>query len=206
MQYGVDVGAVRFDDVDRRVMARVQALVARGVRPTVLEVGCGSGRLAAALCAMGASVTAIDIAPPKETEVPVIVADLATWLFARTDQQYHVVVMQRVLHYVPYSVAVTVLQHLSNLADELYLAVSGCDSAIAAYYPDVHKKPDERFCVLSVLGQQLFSMSAPLCLYQPAEVMSLLHDTGWQPTWSRVSAFGNVKVVATSRMQSTLWF
>ncbi len=208
MHYGVDVASTRLDDLDKRVLTAVEQKVIAGVSPRVLDVGCGRGGLAITLASAGAAVTAIDIddyrdvihaqfAMPSDA-VNFIRADIRGWVATNTER-FDLVVLQRVLHYLPYEEARTVLEKLNAMSDTLYLSVTGAETAIASHYDALTKPIPERWGKLDTAGQALFSISAPLCLYTEAEVRELLEKTGWQVEWLRVSDFGNIKVEAVKR-------
>ncbi len=197
--YGVDVASVRLDDLDKRVIAMVEAMLRAGSRPRVLDVGCGRGGLIDALRRVGAQVTGLDIIDYR-TEVERAGADfyhrdIRDWLRGNTET-FDVVVLQRVLHYVPYRDAVEVLRKLCGVTGTLYLSVTGLQTAIANHY-DAGKHPlQSRWGSLDASGQELFRITEPLCLYAESEIMSLLMETGWEVVWSRVSDFGNIKIEA----------
>lgn len=205
MQYGVDVASTRLDDLDKRVLAAVKEMVSAGVSPRVLDVGCGQGGLARALVQVGAAVTALDIDDYSDViheqsvshsdAINYIQADIRDWVATNTEQ-FDLVVLQRVLHYVPYEDARMVLEKLHSVSDTLYLSVTGTTTTIASHYEALTKPITERWGKLDAVGQELFSISAPLCLYSEGEVRTLLAETGWQVEWLRVSDFGNIKVEA----------
>ncbi len=205
MQYGVDVASTRLDDLDKRVLAAVKEMVSAGVSPRVLNVGCGQGGLARALVQVGAAVTALDIDDYSDViheqsvshsdAINYIQADIRDWVATNTEQ-FDLVVLQRVLHYVPYEDARMVLEKLHSVSDTLYLSVTGTTTTIASHYEALTKPITERWGKLDAVGQELFSISAPLCLYSEGEVRTLLAETGWQVEWLRVSDFGNIKVEA----------
>jgi 2-polyprenyl-3-methyl-5-hydroxy-6-metoxy-1,4-benzoquinol methylase len=106
MNYGVDVGATRLDDLDRRVVAQVEELVQTQSIVSVLDVGCGAGGLAVTLAKAGAMVTAVDVGDytkeivKRQQEVGVKLkavsftqADVRTWLPLQTTM-YDMVVLQ----------------------------------------------------------------------------------------------------------------
>lgn len=209
MKYGVDVGKVRTDDWDKRLLAEVAARVARGQYVSVLEVGCGVGAQAVRLAEAGAEVMAIDIVDygvevtdrAKKANVPNLVkwqrCDVRDYVTTTSPADaFSFVSMQRVLHYLSYSDAKELLLNLKKITDTaLYLSVTGITTAIADYYNAKNLPLAERWGTLNTAGQQLFSITEPLCLYSEAEILELLEDTGWQIEKIRTSDFGNVKVV-----------
>jgi SAM-dependent methyltransferase len=207
MQYGVDVASTRLDDLDKRVLAAIERMVSARVSPCVLDVGCGQGGLAVALAAAGATVTALDIDDYAETinlrttntSIDFIQADIRDWVATNTER-FDLVVLQRVLHYLPYKDAQIVLEKLRHVSDKLYLSVTGTTTAIASHYDALTMPITERWGKLDVVGQELFSITAPLCLYAESELGELLKKTGWQIEWLRVSDFGNIKVEAKKRL------
>ena len=209
MQYGVDVASQRLDDLDKRVLAAVQEMVSVGVSPRVLDVGCGQGGLSLALAATGAKVVALDIddygdviqgqSVPHGEAIDFIQADIRDWVVTNTER-FDLGVLQRVLHYLPYKDAQIVLEKLRNVSDKLYLSVTGTTTAIASHYDALTMPITERWGRLDAVGQELFSISAPLCLYTESELRELLIKTGWEIEWLRVSDFGNIKVEAKKRL------
>lgn len=210
MQYGVDVAITRLDDLDRRVLHEVSACVRAGLAPQVLDAGCGGGGLSVPLAVAGAAVTALDIvdcstaireklslAGCGDIHINSVTADIYDWV-TTTHVNFNIVVLQRVLHYLPYEKANVVLRQLRERTEHLFLSVTGTTTAIAGHYPSLALPVTERFGLLDSAGQELFSITAPLCLYHERELRELLHNTGWNIVWSRVSDFGNIKIEAVT--------
>jgi SAM-dependent methyltransferase len=213
MKFGVDVGSIRLDDLDRRVLAYVEGRTKLGLATRVLDVGCGAGGLALALATVGAVVTTLDIndyaavitaklevLPQTAGNVTFLQNDISSFL-TQSNMTFDCVVLQRVLHYLPYDEAKKVLTELATRTTLLYVAVTGTTTAIARHYPVLESSIDQRFEILDTAGQELFSITAPVCLYSEAEIKQLLVETGWHVTWSRVSDFGNIKIEASSIKQ-----
>ncbi len=210
MQYGVDIASTRLDDLDKRVISSVEAMVAASKRPRLLDVGCGQGGLTVALAVGGASVVALDINDYEESinerlktqglshdTVNFIEADIREWLKSNTES-FDRVVLQRVLHYLKYTEAIEVLTQLRSRTSHLFVAVSGLNTAIGEHYVAGGLPVGERWGKLDTAGQEKFSITAPLCLYTESELRELLMKTGWQIEWLRVSDFGNIKVEVIS--------
>ncbi|MCU0678743.1 MAG: class I SAM-dependent methyltransferase [Candidatus Pacebacteria bacterium] len=205
MQYGVDIANTRLDDLDKRVLETVTTCVGRSEEVAVLEVGCGQGGLTVALAEAGAKVTALDIdnygevilAQHSLSGLPVqfVQTDIRDWV-AKGTSLFTIVVMQRLLHYLPYGDARLLLEKLRQITDTLYLSVTGTTTAIANHYNALALPLAERWGMLDETGQELFTITAPLCLYSEAEIRTLLGETGWEIEWLRVSDFGNIKVMA----------
>lgn len=209
MQYGVDIASTRLDDLDKRVLGAVKKLAALGQVPRVLDAGCGQGGLTRALLEAGASVVALDVVDYRQSVMnrladheigseylEFVQADVVSWATVNHNH-FDIVVLQRVLHYLPYADAKKLLCSLRDRADCLYLAVSGLHTAIGNHYEVPLSPVARRWGILSRVGQELFSITAPLCLYTESEVRSLLEEAGWHVEWLRVSDFGNIKVGAT---------
>jgi len=193
--YGVDVAATRFDDLDKRLLAAVQA--APGSR--VLELGCGSGALAVQLAHSGAQITAVDLLPhehwKQHPEVNFQAYEATAWLKEDT-ATYDFCCVQRMLHYVPYKTAYLLLETLrTKVHGQLYLAVTGLESDVGDYYPKRKTQLSQRFGPLTAAGAAIFHIHEPVCLYTPEECSALLQATGWEIEELWVSAFGNIKAI-----------
>jgi SAM-dependent methyltransferase len=212
LQFGVDVAATRADDLDKKCLATVVEMVADGTEPTVLDVGAGSGGLAVRLATAGAVVTALDIAdyqseieernnalPADAQPIVYIQASIENWLQHHTSI-YGSVVLQRMVHYLPYEAAKRVLRQLAAHSQQLFVSVTGVESDIGAAYPAAATPLPERWATLEPAAQKMFLISEPLCLYSAAEFRQLLETTGWKVTELWTSAFGNHKAVALSQI------
>jgi SAM-dependent methyltransferase len=212
------VAATRLDDLDKKLLAAVAAGVARGQQPAVLDLGCGSGGLAVQLAAVGAVVTAVDIVdyqaeiaarnatvPTGVTPVEFIRAAASDFV-AKDTSIYHSVILQRVLHYLPYLEALTLLARLRNRTERLYVSVTGVESDIGQQHPLAHAPLFERYARLPTQAQATFSLSAPTCVYTATEFKDVLTETGWkiEDTWT--SAFGNHKAIVVGEGSQTAHF
>ena len=214
MKYGVDIAVRRADDLDKLMLEEVVAYTARGETPTVLDIGCGAGGQAKRLASFGAKVTAVDVSDysaeftviSKELRsegagtVTFVKADFISWLNNTSSSEFDIVCCQRTLHYLRYIEARHLLKELrKRTKGNLYLSVTGATSAIAESYPALSMSIAKRFAKLSSKAQEVFSITAPLCVYHEEEVSAILKDTDWNIIQFRVSDFGNIKVVATLR-------
>lgn len=209
-QYGVDVGARRADDLDRELLTQVSAAVANGTQPSVADIGCGSGGLAFRLASAGAVVTAVDIVDyhtaiaERNTSLLatrqeiLFVHDSAQAMLKRDSVIYDYLVLQRVMHYLPYAEAVELLTAARDRSSQLYLSVTGVESAIGHQHPLREAALCKRFTHLPATAQTTFSLSAPLCVYTQVEFRDVLVTSGWCVERLWTSAFGNHKAIATS--------
>ena len=203
-QYGVDITSRRLDDLDTLLLHDLEEYRNRtGDEVVVLDAGCGEGGLASVLLEAGYSVYGVDV---METE-PAIFAgkkydkgrfhnvDIRDFLAMEQGvTPYTAIVLQRVIHYMPYQTAVTVLKKCLELSEYgVYVSFSGLGSEIAKYY--VHKDVSikNRFTVLSEMGQQTFSITEPLCLYSEDDIQDLITELDCRCEYFRTSAFGNHK-------------
>lgn len=208
-RYGVDIAARRADDLDKKLLTAVTAAVADGCCPRVLDLGCGSGGLAARLAAAGASTTAVDIAdyaaeiaahnralPPASPPITFIQAEAGQYLARGTVPTFDFAVLQRMLHYLPYPDARRLLAQLRDRCTQAYLSVTGVESAIGCAHPAAAQPLPDRFRSLPLVAQDTFTITAPLCVYSQTELVGALQSTGWRSIQVWTSAFGNHKVVA----------
>lgn len=207
--YGIDVAIMRADDIDKKMLSYISELNISKV-PKVLDIGCGAGGQAVRMAQAGAQVLALDIHDfSTEFKLAREACNLSEsqLLFAQEDvinietllkDDFDMCALQRVLHYIPYEKARLVLKTLrQQISDRLYLTVTGLSSDIGKYYACADSNIADRFCVLDKVGSGLFSIDKPMCLYTQTELENLLSECGWVVLESRVSAFGNIKVICT---------
>ena len=200
VQYGVDISSRRIDDLDKLLLQTV----ANATKPTILELGCGHGGLTYRLIDSGAHVYAVDISDYtseldtalRTGKVSFVVADMRTLPANYLSRSYDACVVQRSLHYIRQPEAVRVLRQLRTLVTgALYLSVTGIETDIASYYPATDTPLTERFASLHAPADDLFSITAPLCLYRKEEIIATISEAGWQIDKIWTSAFGNHKLI-----------
>ncbi|MCA9357835.1 class I SAM-dependent methyltransferase [Candidatus Kaiserbacteria bacterium] len=203
--HGVDVATFRADDLDRKVLAEISAQP--GI--AVLDVGCGLGGQSLRMARAGARVIGIDVIDVSERfaktcveyELKSEALDFNQLSLEQVGEHFlsasfGAAVVQRVLHYVPYEVARQFLVDLRRIVSgRLYISVTGNGSAIARYCPKCDCSIVERFGKLSSEGQDLFSITEPICIYSESELRELLQEAGWHVEELWVSQFGNIKAV-----------
>lgn len=201
--HGVDVALKRADDLDRKVLEYIM------LHPVcrVLDLGSGAGGQSLRMATAGALVTAVDqfdfseqfAAYQLSPDALIFVAgDLRQLSDLLPDQTFAVALCQRTIHYLPYTEAQTFLQELTTIVeDKLYISVTGSFSLVGDTYPFGAVSIERRFGQLSALGQEMFSMVEPVCLYNQAEFTALLQSAGWIVDACWESAFGNIKAVCS---------
>ena len=204
---GVDVASHRADDLDKKCLAHV----VQKATAVVLDLGSGAGGQAVSLVQTGATVVAVDSHDFSE-----VYRDIrskhnfkSTQLFFYQEAIQSVshflqnvpitdVLFQRALHYLTYQEAKELLEYLFvKTTDSLFISVTGLQSAIGDGYSDVDKAIEDRYCTLSPLQSELFSISEPVCLYTKDELVTLLEKCGWTVDECWESAFGNIKAVCS---------
>jgi len=210
MSFGVDVAAYRSDDLDKKVLAFVSEQSALGQQPNVLDLGSGSGGLAARLAAAGAQVTAVDAIdyavaidehnlslPSTCAHITFVQKDMTSYIKSCAER-YDAVVLQRALHYVPHLEAVEMLRTIRRVSQRAYLSVTGCESDIGNAYPLTAAPLFERFGYVATPVARRFGITAPICLYSAAEFAELIENTGWGIEYAWTSLFGNHKAVIST--------
>ena len=211
IQYGVDIASKRLDDLDKKILAEVKLCIENSKDVTVLDLGCGKGGLSVMLVESGAHVCAVDIADYSKVFEKIrrennFSQDQLQFLQADIMQitkdimpSASLCVLQRVIHYIPYEVALHVLTFLKKEVGvrKMYISATGIESDIGRSYADKDAPIEQRFCTLSDTDAKIFSITQPVCLYTPEEFMRLLQDSGWYIEECWVSAFGNIKAVCS---------
>jgi len=204
--FGVDVASNRADDLDTLLLEAIEQQSA----PSVLDLAAGAGGQALRMAAVGGQVTCVDAHDfSKQFDESIKASSMCAGnaQFVQADmldfvqqfgKEFDFVLFQRALHYVSYAVAQEMLHILSTKTrQQLYISVSGLESAIAEYYSCRSRGIEERFCFLTVEGRELFQMHKPVCLYSHAEFTQLLRLSGWDINTCWQSAFGNHKAICS---------
>lgn len=206
--YGVDVASQRTDDLDKLMLQDVAAsLVQRFV-----DIGAGAGGQSGRLVAAGATVQAIDIFDYTDVfhslrtalgvsarQLTFTPGDIIDVLSDIPVASYDAICLQRTIHYLPYQKACQLLSYLAaGSTSRLYISATGYDSAIGMVHPQRHENINTRFAKLDAKSADTFRITAPLCVYTESELRTLLSMTGWNIERFWVSAFGNLKAVATA--------
>lgn len=206
--HGVDVAANRADSLDKQALAYIVA----NPGATVVDLGSGVGGQSARMVEAGARVTAIDQFDfSSEFEsygystdtLRFVCGDVRSDGVLSEDSLYDVALCQRMIHYLRYDEAASLLIRLRKIVrHRLYISVTGTGSLVGDTYKAAIVPIAQRFSQLSALGQEMFSISEPVCLYSETEFKDLLIDTGWQIDSCRVTAFGNIQAICNTTSQS----
>lgn len=203
--FGVDVAIKRIDDLDKRMLEHLRIKN----KPRVLDLGSGAGGQSVRMVEVGASVLAIDVYDFSQefseyrasknwsqTDLQFIPADLINLAKLLDNEKFDDALMQRTLHYLPYSQAIDLLLFLREIVkDKLFISVTGMDSAVGENYSGKNLPIVDRFVRLESAEADIFQIQAPVCLYKKEEFITLLKQTGWEVEDVWQSAFGNLKAV-----------
>lgn len=196
-KFGVDVAIRRADDLDKKCLAEISTQN----NPTVLDLGCGAGGQSFRMAKAGAKVLAVDIGDyskffDKKDSVDFVQSDITEIISVLQNKEFDFCMMQRVIHYFPYDVALKLLTELrSHVKDGLFISVTGIDSDIGDQYLSKDVALEARFSQLTEEGQETFSITEPVCLYTPVEFVELLTKAGFEVEECWTSAFQNSKAV-----------
>ena len=201
--HGVDVAVKRADDLDHKVLE----YIATNPDCQALDLGSGAGGQSVRMAAAGARVTAIDQYDFSEQfanygqpvdKLAFKQGDVREVTSLTLDTAFDIALCQRTIHYLPYDAALTFLSELVPLVkDGLYISVTGSGSLVGDSYPCAAATVSERFCELSELGREMFSINEPVCLYNQIEFIQLLESAGWTVDECFESKFGNIKAVCS---------
>lgn len=211
--HGIDVASQRADDLDERCLAFLDARFAQNptARPTALDLACGQGGQALRMAARGAIVTAVDLCDQGPTiqrgaaerhvwQPPLFVqADLCALPRSIPGAPFDAIVCQRALHYVPHAEAVVALSGWPQTlkpGGRVFLSVSGLGSELGRGYLHRDRPIAERWVPLAPDMAERHDIRPPVCLYEPMDLVDLLHAAGFGIAEVFRSAFGNVKAVA----------
>ena len=201
--HGVDVAVKRADDLDHKVLE----YIATNPDCQALDLGSGAGGQSVRMATAGARVTAIDqydfceqfanYGQPVD-KLAFKQGDVREVTSLTLDTTFDIALCQRTIHYLPYDAALTFLSELVPLVkDGLYISVTGSGSLVGDSYPCAAATVSERFCELSELGREMFSINEPVCLYNQIEFIQLLESAGWTVDECFESKFGNIKAVCS---------
>jgi ubiquinone/menaquinone biosynthesis C-methylase UbiE len=201
--HGVDVATKRADDVDKRTLT----YIAEHPGCRVLDLGSGAGGQSVRMTVAGAQVVAIDrydfaeqfaIYGHPTDKLRFIPGDMRQLLTLVPNQRFDIALCQRTIHYLPFNDALVFLRELRQvITDKLFISVTGTGSLVGEVYSAATVSIGERFVQLSELGQEMFSITEPVCLYSESEFRALLETAGWTIDECWVSAFGNIKAVCS---------
>lgn len=204
--YGIDIAQERIDEQDKQILVHV--LTAEWKNKRALILGSGKGRIGIMLAILGFEVVCVDIEnyAPYYQEVnklfnfkyPItfIEHDLGEYKSLQVQGIFSLVLMQRVLHYLPYNVAQELLAFLPKLMSKksyLYSAVSCIDSEMGTDYSGTKLQINERFHSLSDEMQRRFDLYVPVCLYSLKEFRELMKQTHFKKKKIYQTSFGNIK-------------
>ena len=213
--FGVDIAMQRADDLDKMAIDRVSSIGAElkqlGKAPRALDVGSASGGQAFRMVDAGATVTALDVDDYSqeflsaakqagwENRCSFLQQDITKFKVADSLESFHVIVCQRMIHYVPYATALEIVADLRRALTEdgrLYISASGLHSELGNGYSARSKPVPQRYVALSDEMSSKHAIKGPVCLYSAADLARLLEDAGMRVEQVFASPFGNIKAVA----------
>jgi cyclopropane fatty-acyl-phospholipid synthase-like methyltransferase len=125
--------------------------------------------------------------------------DITKFKVADNLEPFHVIVCQRMIHYVSYATALEIVADLRRTLTEdgrLYISASGLHSELGNGYPERSKPVSQRYAALSDEMSSRHAIKGPVCLYSVADLARLLEDAGMLVEQVFASPFGNIKAVA----------
>jgi SAM-dependent methyltransferase len=206
--YGLEISAVRLDELDQQFLSRIGEWKWPDRRPRVLEIGCGSGTLAREAAGIGAVVAAIDA---RSGPTPIDDADHRISFFSASaplfpealeSSRFDFVVSQRTLHYLTYPDCAAALRWCRRHAApgaRIFLGVSGISSELGDDYAAKAAPVSRRWGPLSPAMAIKHDIRNEVCLYASDELSELVTHCGFVVENCWLSTFGNVKLVAWCR-------
>ena len=202
--HGIDVALNRADDLDRLSLEHFSQKNA----PRVLDLGCGAGGHSMRMSKTGTNVLAVDVHDFSEVFLQLqeqvgvqgqpkfIYGDIRNLPELIDGRTFTDTYMQRTLHYLRYTEALSLLEYLFNITDDkLFISTMGIASEDGKGYSGNNLNIKDRFTALSVDNREKFSIKEPVCLYKKDEFVELLNNSGWRVEKCWQSAFGNIKAV-----------
>jgi SAM-dependent methyltransferase len=206
--HGVDIAAQRADDLDGMALEHLRSIKDQA---RALDVASASGGQAVRMALAGADVLALDIDDYSEAfysaansasvggQCRFVQQDITDYDVAGNLGRFDVIVCQRMIHYVPYGVAIEVVQTLKQAlkpGGRLFLSASGLHSELGTDYPGARQPIYRRYELLSDAMVEKHAMLGLVCLYSQDELAAMLRVAGMDVEQVFTSAFGNVKAVA----------
>ncbi|MBB4517442.1 class I SAM-dependent methyltransferase [Paraburkholderia fungorum] len=206
--HGVDIAAQRADDLDGMALEHLRSIKDQA---RALDVASASGGQAIRMALAGADVLALDIDDYSEAfysaansagvggQCRFVQQDITDYDVAGNLGRFDVIVCQRMIHYVPYGVAIEVVQTLKQAlkpGGRLFLSASGLHSELGTDYPAARQPIDRRYELLSDAMVEKHAMLGLVCLYSQDELAAMLRMADMDVEQVFTSAFGNVKAVA----------
>jgi SAM-dependent methyltransferase len=204
--YSIDVAFERLDEQDRKILQDVMSREWKVKKALIL--GSGKGRIGIALALLGFEVVAVDledhtafyetISSTLNFPKPIIfkqvsISDACKELASK---QFSLVLAQRVIHYLPYSEAIQLVQNISRIMNKgasFWFSISPLHSDMGENYLCAQKSIDQRFCTIAPEIQKRFNLYAPVCLYEQSEVENLLNKSHLIKHDLYITSFGNIK-------------
>ncbi len=208
--YGTQVRSTRQDPLD---IGSVKFVTER-CRPVAVDLGCGEGEQAIEMALAGARVAAVDhlnfagLVRRRSMARGLPAGAIQFWrqdaanvelLLRRGLPPPDVLYSQRMLHYLPYSLAHGVLKAFRGRMkpeSRLYLGLSGIRSELGTAYSHRRRPVHLRFCLLAPTSAQAHRITQPICLYEFADAVRLVQTAGFRILSADTSTFGNLKIVA----------
>jgi len=204
--HGADIASQRLDDLDRDALSDL--LERRGEPCTSVDIGCGFGWQGLRFAMLGAGVHFYDLLDEpaivrtlrEDHHLPLVYTkgDVTTIQAASLPTRIDLGFSQRFIHYLEFETAVAMLRRFATrmpTASPFYMSASGINSELAEDYRDRDALLTERFALLSPSIRARHGISAPVCLYDEADLSTLMAGAGFVAVKVWSSPFGNVKGV-----------